>query len=343
MVQYGRSSRSSWTKFIWSSFGRTTMGKAIWEDLIKARLGENSKLGMSLCTSWKRIILICVCGRHQIGWKETNNWSDVEVTQQRSRFGRTNIFLGSCVLGLHSKTMWKKKQRYCRQIQSHVWITNFRGWNWNTTILGKYSYFFVVLRYGRSSQEMCGTILWVGKQNDSTTQQSVDSMYRWPSLQRRRIGSRGRIVKSMLSICCEMLVLGTHWTTWYSLVSEQTCTIDHKMDQSMWQTIISFDLLHSSYMWIQTVLPCGKHCTSMFFGTVSRLRFCRRSRWKIVRFFWKSYVCSNQLDVYESNLSFTQFNRIRNHFLECRIEVGWYPRTWFVGSHRRSSWKHVSE
>ena len=29
------------------------------------------------------------------------------------------------------------------------------------------------------------------------------------------------------------------------------------MDQSMWQTIISFDLLHSSYLWIQTVLPCG--------------------------------------------------------------------------------------
>ena len=34
------------------------------------------------------------------------------------------------------------------------------------------------------------------------------------------------------------------------MVSEQTCTIDHKMDQSLWQTIISFDLLHSSYLWI---------------------------------------------------------------------------------------------
>ena len=27
------------------------------------------------------------------GWKETKHWSDVESTQQRSRFGRTNIFL----------------------------------------------------------------------------------------------------------------------------------------------------------------------------------------------------------------------------------------------------------
>ena len=68
MVQYGRCSRSSWKESVWSSFGRTFMEKAIWEDPFEAWLGENSKL--SLCTSWKRIILICVCGSHQIGWKE---------------------------------------------------------------------------------------------------------------------------------------------------------------------------------------------------------------------------------------------------------------------------------
>ena len=57
-------SRSSWAKSLWSSFGRTVMGKAIWENPIATRLGEGSQLGMSLCTSWKRIILICVCGWH---------------------------------------------------------------------------------------------------------------------------------------------------------------------------------------------------------------------------------------------------------------------------------------
>ena len=41
-------------------------------------------------------------------------------------FGRTNIFLGSCILGLHSKTM-RNKQRYCRQLQYHVRTANFRG------------------------------------------------------------------------------------------------------------------------------------------------------------------------------------------------------------------------
>ena len=175
MVQYGRHSCSSWTKSVWSPFGRTVMGKAIWESPIWSTwLWENSKLGMSLCTSWKRIILICVCGWHKIGWKETKSWSDVETTQQRNRFGTTDIFPWSCILGLHSKTMWNK-QRYCGQLQNHVWIRNFRGENWKITMLGKSVYLCVVLRYGRSCQEMCGTMLWVGRQDDSTTLQSLYS------------------------------------------------------------------------------------------------------------------------------------------------------------------------
>ena len=50
----------------------------------------------------------------------------METTKQRSRFGRTNIFLGSCILGLHSTTM-RHKQRYCGQLQNHVRVANFQG------------------------------------------------------------------------------------------------------------------------------------------------------------------------------------------------------------------------
>ena len=58
-----------------------------------------------------------------------------------------------------------------------------------------------------------------------------------------------RIVKSMFSSCSEMLTRGTYWKTWYSMVSERTCTIDHEIDQSLWQTTESFDILHPSHMW----------------------------------------------------------------------------------------------
>ena len=57
------------TKSVWSSSGRTIMGKAIWENPIEIRLGESFQLGMLIRTPWKRIILICVCGWHKIGWK----------------------------------------------------------------------------------------------------------------------------------------------------------------------------------------------------------------------------------------------------------------------------------
>ena len=50
MVQHGRSSRSSWTKSVWSSFGSTIMVKAIWENLIETRLGDSFQLEMQINT-----------------------------------------------------------------------------------------------------------------------------------------------------------------------------------------------------------------------------------------------------------------------------------------------------
>ena len=113
MVQYGRPSCSSWAESVRSSFGRTVMGKAIWENPIEIRLG----------TPWKRTILICVCGRYQTGWKETKHWSDVENPHERRKFERNNI---PCFYRLHSKRM-SDKQGYCGQLQNHVWIANSAG------------------------------------------------------------------------------------------------------------------------------------------------------------------------------------------------------------------------
>ena len=77
--------------------------KAVRENPFEIRLGENSKLGMSLCSPWKRVILICVCGWHKIGWKETEHQSVLENSHVRRWFGRTNVVPGPCLFGLHSK------------------------------------------------------------------------------------------------------------------------------------------------------------------------------------------------------------------------------------------------
>ena len=116
----------------------------------------------------------------------------------------------------------------------------------------------MVLWHGRSCEELCGAVLWYSQQDDSNTQQSIFSMYRWPSFWRGSNETCGRIVQSMLSNCSEMIIFDTNWKTWYSPVSEQTCTINHKMDQSMWQnawivwyhTFITHVNTNSIAMWV---------------------------------------------------------------------------------------------
>ena len=65
-----KSSRSSWKESVRSSFGRTIVGKAIWEYPIETRMGENSKLGMSLCSSWKGLFLSVYAD--DINWLDGN-------------------------------------------------------------------------------------------------------------------------------------------------------------------------------------------------------------------------------------------------------------------------------
>ena len=58
--------------------------------------------------------------------------------------------------------------------------------------------------------------------------------------------------------------------------------------------------------------------------------------------FWKSYVCSNKLDLQETNCRFEQFNRIRNHLFGHRTEIGWVAISGTMGSYCFCSWKCFS-
>ena len=281
---------------------------------------------MSLCTSWKKIIiLICVRGWHQIGWKETKHWADVETTQQRSRFGRTNIFLGSCAFGLHSTTM-RNKQRYCGQPQNHAWITNFRKRNWKNTILQKSSHFFVVYVWPwlvMQRNVWNDIVSWRTRRLNNSTKCLLHASMTTTSKE-EELKSVGELstVRSQIVLKC---LFETCWTT-----REQTCMIDHHTCE------------------YKTVLPCGKHCQTMQTGTVSWLRFCKRPWrlkihfWRNIVRFWMSYVCSNELDVQETNCCFSQFNRIWNHLSGHGTEIGWFARSGTVGSNDFCSWKCFS-
>ena len=159
----------------------------------------------------------------------------------------------------------------------------------------------------------------------------------------KSVGQLSKVCSQIVLKCLYLARVGRPDILWF--VNELARSI------TIWTTIISFDLLHSSYMWIQTVLSCGEHCQTMQIGTVSRLRFYRRSwglkknyfRWNIVRFF-KGIRLFWSVGCVRNKLQFRTVNRIRNHILGRRIEFGWYSRTWFMGSDRcSSSQKHVSE
>ena len=237
---------------------------------------------------------------------------------------------------MHSKTLWNKR-RFCGQLQNHVWVANFRGMNGRASILWEFSYFFMVLWCGRSCEEVCGTILWVGKQDDSTTLQSIYSMHRWPPLQRGRNKIWWRIVTCMLSNCLTYFQdLNIRWSV--NKLARSISKWSKACDKRLCR-MISYIHHTCEYKQYCHVRNTAKQCR---LGLFSRLRFCRRSwglkiyiRWNIVHF-WKSYVCFNQLDVYGTNFSFAQFNRIRNHFFGCRIEIGRDSRPRFTGS---DSWK----
>ena len=91
MVQYGRSGRFSRKESVRSLFGRTVLGKAIWESSIGTLLGKIFEMGMFICQPSKRIILIRVCGRYQTGRQYRKHKTDLENSHGRRWPGRTNI------------------------------------------------------------------------------------------------------------------------------------------------------------------------------------------------------------------------------------------------------------
>ena len=64
--------------------------------------------------------------------------------------------------------------------------------------------------------------------------------------------------------------------------------------------------------------------------------------WRNIVRFWKSYIGSNKLDVQQTNFSFTQFNRIRNHLFGHWTKIGWVACSGIMGSNCFCSWKCFS-
>ena len=101
MVQYGRPSRSSWAKSVWSSFGRTVVEKAIWENPFEIRLGEVFQLGMLTRTPWKKGLFLSVyVDDIKLAGKKQKNIDPVwKVLNKEVDVGEPTSFLDHVYLG----------------------------------------------------------------------------------------------------------------------------------------------------------------------------------------------------------------------------------------------------
>ena len=119
-------------------------------------------------------------------------------------------------------------------------------------------------------------------------------MHRWAQLQKKK---KQNLFEKCKKVCSEIVLncfFLARLADRYSMVNEQTHTMHHNVDQSMWQTSESIDFIYSSHMWTQTTL------------SVSRVRFCGRS-WGL-----KIYFRRNIVHLSEATRSFQKAGCVRN-------------------------------
>ena len=255
MVQYGRSSRSSWAKSVRSSFGRTVMGNL------------------------RKILL-------QYGWENVSNWECLFVHREKGLF--LSVYVDDIKLAGRKQNidpMWKVLNKevdlgeptsfldhvylVCTQRQCEISkdiVDNYRAMFESRISAGgteklPYSENFHISSW---SYDLEGHAKKCVERFCELANKTTQQLYKVSTpciddhqFKEEELKSVEELSKICSQIVSEMFILGTKWKTWYSMVSEQTCTIDNEIEQSLWQTPEWINILHSSHMWIQTTLLWG--------------------------------------------------------------------------------------
>ena len=316
MVQYGRSSRSSWAESVRSSIGRTcekgNSRKFFWNTV-----GQKFQFGNASSLTEKRTILVCEGGKKQNIdplWKV--------LIDERRWFGRTNNVWPCLFFGMYS-TRKSNKQRHCGKFQNHGWIQNLAGATEKLPFsekLGANTSSWSCDMEGHAKKFVENIANWQTEQlNNYTKSQHHAPTTSNPSKKKWDLSENcQRFARTLFWNACicraltDRIVCGL-WTNLLVLSKKWTRAC------GMFST---FDLKHSSHKRTQTILSCGKHCQTMRNGPASGL-FCWRSRRLKINIrrtlvhFRKRHVRANKLDVQETDFSFTQFHRSWHDFSRC--------------------------
>ena len=217
------SSGCAWMKFLRTPTRWSLVGKTVLWSSVGTWIEKTTALEMSIFWIKKtKIVIVGIRGWYQNGWKKAkyespcgrNSCKKMWIFMNHSH--HDHVCLG-CTQR-HCQTSKDIVDNYKSMFESRIFAgakekqpcsekpdPNISSWSYDMESHAK---------------EMHGKILRTGEQNNSTTTRSRNTMHWRPPIQRRRIEIRWRIVTCMLSKFSEMLIFGTCWTTWFSMVSE---------------------------------------------------------------------------------------------------------------------------
>ena len=234
--------------------------------LLQHGLGEGFQLGMLIRTPRKRIILVCVCGWQKIGWKETKHLIRCgEYSIKKVDLGEPTSFFDHVFLGCTQRQCEMSKDivdNYRAMFESRIsaegteklpYSENFCISSWCYDMEGHSK---------KCVERYCELANKTTQQLHKVSTPCIHGLH----FKEEEMKSVGELSQGFLSLRSDMQKLGTYWKTWYSMVSE-TCTIDYKVDQSLWQTSESIDILHfithvntNSIMWVILQNNAGWDC-----------------------------------------------------------------------------------
>ena len=314
------------TVILWQDYyGNGNLRKSYWN-----MAGRRFPIGnVSLYIEKKDLFLSVYVDEKKKNWLERNR-----ILTQRGKYSWKTLiwenptsFLDHVYLGCTQREC-QISRNIADNYRKYVWIQDFCWSNGKTTSFLDIActYFFMVLWHGRSCKKVRGNVLRTGKQNDATIFSKSQHHALTTTHSKKK---KWDLLENSLKFARRLFWNVYSWhvigRAWYFVVCEQTCSCSYKMDSSLWQTPESLDIVHPSHMWRQTILPCGKHRTTMQIRIVSRLWFCRRP-WRL-----RINIRGILMHFRKSNISLTQLNGSWSFFLLMQV-YAWmeFPRFIFV-------------
>ena len=236
------------TVILWQDcYGKGNLRKSYW-----STVGRRFPIVNAYSYTVKRVTIICVCEWHRIGWKEKNINPMWQVQNKEVDLGEPTSFLDHVYLACTQRQCEISKDIVdkCRTMfESRISEGAIEKLQCSENLhISSWSY-DMEERAKKWVERYCELVNKTTQQLYKVSTPCIDDSH----FKEEELKSVGELSKVCSRVVLRCLCLPRIWKTWYSMVGEQTCLFDHKMDQSLWQRIILLDILHPSHMWLQTI------------------------------------------------------------------------------------------